>query len=142
MAAQPSHPRIDNPWGERTPFGRGAEWPARVDEQLEEGVSQDEVGWFTSASLLHSNGDGMDIAAKDGRIVGVRGDPRCRVNRGRLGPKDLFAWQANSSPDRLKRPLVREGDELRESDWDTAMGRIVARSKELLSEAGPDAFGF
>jgi ferredoxin-nitrate reductase len=129
MAAQPSHPRIDNPWGERTPFGRGAEWP-------------DEVGWFTSASLLHSNGDGMDIAAKDGRIVGVRGDPRCRVNRGRLGPKDLFAWQANSSPDRLKRPLVREGDELRESDWDTAMGRIVARSKELLSEAGPDAFGF
>jgi anaerobic selenocysteine-containing dehydrogenase len=74
--------------------------------------------------------------------VGVRGDERSRVNRGRLGPKDLFGWQANASPDRLTRPLVREDGELRAADWDTAMDRIVARSKELLSESGPGAFGF
>ena len=29
--------------------------------------------WVPAASLLHSNGDAMDIAVKDGRIVGVRG---------------------------------------------------------------------
>ena len=23
--------RVDSPWGERTPYGRGDEWPARVD---------------------------------------------------------------------------------------------------------------
>src|SRR3712207_8812191 len=55
----------------------------------------------------------------------------------RSDPKDLFGWQANNSPDRLKRPLVREGGRLVETDWDTAMGRIVERSQWLLEEAGP-----
>ena len=45
--------------------------------------------------MLHSNGDALDIAVKDGRIVGVRGRASDRVNHGRLGPKDLFGWQAN-----------------------------------------------
>src|SRR5215213_9382086 len=35
--------RITNPWGERTPFPRDAEWPARADQYLEEGISEDEV---------------------------------------------------------------------------------------------------
>jgi anaerobic selenocysteine-containing dehydrogenase len=137
-----AHPRIADPWGERTPYSRGSEWPERLDGRLAAGVEEDEVEWFLSASILHSNGDEIDIAVKDGRIVGVRGDRNSRVNRGRLGPKDLFGWQANASPDRLTRPLVREAGELREADWDTAMGRIVSRSKRLLAESGPGAFGF
>src|SRR5215218_6836429 len=119
--------RIADPWGERTPYGRDGEWPVRVDTQLADGVDPDEVDWFLSASILHSNGDEIDIAVKDGRIVGVRGDGESRVNRGRLGPKDLFGWQANNSPDRLTRPLVRTDGELRETDWDTAMDQVVAR---------------
>ncbi len=79
---------------------------------------------------------------KDGRIVGVRGRAEDRVNRGRLGPKDLFGWQANASSDRLTRPLVRENGQLVESDWDTAMGRVVAHSKGLLRERGPGSIGF
>ncbi|WP_119070161.1 molybdopterin oxidoreductase family protein [Rubrobacter indicoceani] len=136
--------RIKEPWGQRTPFGRDGEWPVRVDQFLEEGVSEDDVDkWVQTASILHSNGDALDIAVKDGRIVGVRGRAVDRVNRGRLGPKDLFGWQANGSPDRLTKPLVRdENGELVEASWDEAMGRIVGRSKELLEEKGPLSFGF
>jgi len=134
--------RIADPWGARTPYSRDGEWPVRVDQQLASGVEPDAVGWFRSASILHSNGDEIDIAVRDGRIVGVRGDRESRVNKGRLGPKDLFGWQANSSPDRLTRPLVRVDGELRETDWETAMERLVARSKGLLEESGPGAFGF
>ena len=62
----------------------------RVDQYLEEGVSEDEVDrWVRSASLLHSNGDALNIAAKNGRIVGVRGRAVDQVNKGRLDPKDL-----------------------------------------------------
>ena len=94
--------------------------------QLEAGLTDAGVErWVQSASLLHSNGDGIDIAVRDGRIVGVRGRARDRVNRGRLDPKDLYGWQANDSPDRLTRPLVRERGRLVETDWDTAMDRIV-----------------
>ena len=135
--------RIANPWGERTPFGLGEEWPIRVDQFLEEGVSEEEVDrWVQTASLHHANGDALDIAVKDGRIVGVRGRAQDRVNKGRVDPKDLFVWQAYNSPDRLKKPLVRENGELVEASWDEAMSRIVLRSNELLEQKGPLSFGF
>lgn len=139
-------PRTDpiaEPWGRRTPYARGATWPERVDLRLAPDVGERDVQrWVRTASLLHSNGDAMDIGVVDGRIVGVRGRGGDRVNRGRLGPKDQFGWQANHAADRLTRPLVREGGRLVESDWDTAMGRIVDRSRALLEESGSGAFGF
>ena len=135
--------RIKEPWGERTPFGQGEKRPIRVDQFLEEGVSEDDVdSWVQTASVLHSNGDALDIAVKDGRIVGVRGRGVERVNKGRVDPKDLFGWQANNSADRLKRPLVRKNGDLAVASWDEAMGRIVERSQELLEEKGALAFGF
>ena len=135
--------RIANPWGTRTPFGRGGEWPVRVDQFLEEGVSEDDVDrWVQTASILHSNGDALDIAVKDGRMVGVRGRAVDRVNKGRVDPKDLFGWQANASEDRLERPLVRKDGELVETGWNEAMDLVVEKSKGLLEEKGPLAFGF
>ena len=61
---------------------------------------EDVDGGCRTASTLHSNGDAFDMAVRDGRIVGVRGRADDRVNHGRLGPKDLFGWQATHSPDR------------------------------------------
>jgi anaerobic selenocysteine-containing dehydrogenase len=133
--------RIADPWGTRTPYARGAGWPVRADTHLRDGVAPDEVErWVPTASVLHSNGDALDIAVKDGRMVGVRGRAGSRVNHGRLGPRDLFGWQANGSPDRLTRPLVRRGGELVDADWDTAMEAFAERSRALLREQGPSAF--
>ncbi|WP_327686426.1 molybdopterin oxidoreductase family protein [Streptomyces sp. NBC_00467] len=135
--------RIAHPWGGRTPYTPHEPWPVRVDTHLAEGVLTGEVQrWVQAASLLHSDGDAMDIAVKDDRIVGVRGRAGDRVNHGRLGPKDLFGWQANSSPDRLTRPLIRRQGRLVEVDWSTAMSAVVARSKALLDEQGPGSIGF
>jgi len=89
-------------------------------------VDEEEVdAWVQTASILHSNGDAMDVAVKDGRIVGVRGRSMDRVNKGRVDPKDLFGWQANNSEDRLTKPLVRRDGELVEAGWDEAFDRIV-----------------
>src|ERR687889_721932 len=139
----PRTDRIAEPWGTRPPYGPGKTWPTRVDQYLADGLTEDDVErWVQSASILHSNGDALDIAVRDGRIVGVRGRAVDRVNHGRLDPKDLFGWQANASPDRLTRPLVRRGGELVETDWDTAMDLVVRRTRELLEEQGPSAIGF
>jgi predicted molibdopterin-dependent oxidoreductase YjgC len=101
----------------------------RVDRYLEAGVSEvDADRWVQTASILHSNGDALDIAVKDGRIVVVRGRSVDRVNKGGLDPKDLFGWQANNSEDRLRRPLVRRDGELVEASWDEAFDLIVGRS--------------
>src|SRR4051812_2024789 len=97
--------RIADVWGRRTPFAAGGDWPVRVDEQFDDRVDPAGVGWVQSACVLCSNGCGLDIAVRDGRMVGVRGRADDRVNHGRLGPKGLYGWQANRSPDRLTRPL-------------------------------------
>jgi ferredoxin-nitrate reductase len=133
-----SSDRTSDVWGERTPIGAGAEWPVRVDEHV---VEQPER-WVQSACVLCSNGCGLDIGVKDGRIVGVRGRAEDRVNRGRLGPKGLYGWQANNSPDRLVRPLIRRDGELDDASWDEAMELIVSRSHELLDSMGPLSMGF
>ena len=135
--------RISEPWGERTPYAPGEPWPVRVDQHLAEGVGEEQVQqWVRSASLLHSNGDAMDIATCDGRIVGVRGRADDRVNHGRLDVKDLYAWQANGSRERLTQPLIRRDGRQQPTDWDTAMDAIVARARELLDTKGPGAIGF
>ncbi|MFF7216935.1 molybdopterin oxidoreductase family protein [Streptomyces sp. NPDC008238] len=140
---EPSVDRIAQPWGSRTPYGRHETWPTRVDTYLAEGIEPEKVDrWVRAASILHSDGDAMDIAVVGDRIVGVRGRATDRVNRGRLGPKDLFGWQANGAPDRLTRPLVRRGGRPAECDWDAAMEHVVARSRALLDERGPGSIGF
>jgi len=135
--------RIAEIWGPVTPFAAGEAWPRRVDMKLADGVRPEDVDrWVQSACVLCSNGCGMDIAVKDDRIVGVRGRAIDPVNHGRLGPKGLFGWQANNAPDRLTHPLIRRNGSLVETDWDTAMGAIVERSRQLLEEKGPLAIGF
>ena len=121
--------RIADPWGLATPYAGGGTWPERVDQYLHEVAVEEVERWVPSACVLCSNGCGLEIAVKDGRMVGVRGRAEDRVNHGRLGPKGLFGWQANHAPDRLTRPLVRRNGVLVETDWDTAMELIVARSR-------------
>ena len=88
--------RIANPWGKRTPFERDGEWPVRVDQFLEDGVSEDEVdAWVQTASILYSNGDAFDVAVKNGLMVVVRGCSMDWVNKVRVDPKDICDWYAN-----------------------------------------------
>jgi anaerobic selenocysteine-containing dehydrogenase len=136
--------RIADLWGIRTPHGKGTVWPARLDQRLDDGVDESDVDrWVQSACVLCSNGCACDIAVKDGRMVGVRGRPGDVVNHGRLGPKGLYGstpWA--SSPERLTRPMIRQDGQLVETDWETAMGRIVQVSKRLLEDKGPLSHGF
>ena len=142
---QPPDPdRIADVWGPRTPHGRGAGWPRRVDVHLDDGLAEGDVdSWVPSACLLCSNGCGCDIAVKGGRMVGVRGRATDRVNHGRLGPKGLYgSCRWSRAEDRLTVPLIRDGDRLREATWDEAMDRVVTRSKQLLADKGPLSHGF
>ena len=136
--------RIADLWGPRTPHAKGTVWPARQDLHLSDGLTAEQVDrWVGSACVLCSNGCGVDIAVKDGRMVGVRGRVEDTVNHGRLGPKGLYGstpWA--TSLDRLLRPMVREGSELVETSWESAMGRVVEVSQRLLQDKGPLSHGF
>ena len=69
--------RIRDIWGARTPFASGTAWPERVDEFLVDGVAASEVErWVRGACLLCSNGCGLEIAVRDGRMVEFAGAPK------------------------------------------------------------------
>jgi anaerobic selenocysteine-containing dehydrogenase len=125
-------------WGERTHYRGEGEWPVRVDEH----VGEDPDRWVQSCCVLCSNGCGLDVGVRDGRVVCVRGRADDRVSRGRLGPKGLYGWQANASPDRLTVPLVRDGGDLREATWDEAMGLVLSRCQEAIERFTADAVAF
>ncbi len=127
---------IKDIWGDRTPYK--GEWPVRVDEQTDETPDK----WVQSACMLCSNGCGMDIGVKDGKIVGVRGRGVDVVNHGRLGPKGLNAWEANNSADRLTKPLIKKNGKFEEASWNEAMDLIVQKSKEVVEKQTSLGIGF
>src|SRR5205085_12553461 len=59
-----------------------------------------------------------------------------------LGPKGLYGWAANNSPDRLTEPLVRDGDTLRPATWTEAIGRIVQQARDVRDRYTGDALAF
>jgi ferredoxin-nitrate reductase len=127
---QDTRDSIKDVWGKRTPYHQ--HWAVRVDKQ----VTEEPDRWIQSACVLCSNGCGLDIGVKDGRIVGVRGRAEDKVNLGRLGPKGLHGWVANNSPDRLTKPLIRRNGRLEEATWDEAMTLMTLKAKERIQKYG------
>ncbi|PKS10757.1 hypothetical protein jhhlp_002514 [Lomentospora prolificans] len=131
-----SRDSIEDIWGPRTPYRH--EWPTRVDHAYDEVPEK----WVQSACVLCSNGCGLDIGVKGGKVVGVRGRATDRVNKGRLGPKGLNGWKAINSQDRLTHPLIRKNGRLERASWDEAMDLIVSKTKELAEHLTNHSIAF
>ncbi|MGH9757605.1 MAG: molybdopterin-dependent oxidoreductase, partial [Candidatus Acidiferrales bacterium] len=56
--------------------------------------------------------------------------------------KGKFAWDFINSPDRLTKPLIREGKTFREASWDEALQFVARRFSEIKATHGPDALAF
>lgn len=99
----------------------------RTDINL--GIQGEPDAWVHSACVLCSNGCGIDIAVKDGRIVGVRGAVDHPVNFGHLGPKGKHAWAANNAKSRGTVPMARraKGGPLEPVSWQEAMDLFVEK---------------
>ena len=56
--------------------------------------------------------------------------------------KGKFGWDYVNSPDRLTRPLIRQGSAFREATWDEALDLIGRRFTEIKAAAGRDSLAF
>jgi anaerobic selenocysteine-containing dehydrogenase len=106
----------------------------RIDMSL--GIDGEPDKWVHSACILCSNGCGVDIAVKEGRIVGVRGAANHPVNFGHLGPKGKYSWVANSSKQRGTTPMIRykKSDPLQPVSWQEAMDFFVERFQDAWKQ--------
>jgi formate dehydrogenase alpha subunit len=62
-------------------------------------------------------------------------------NEGLLCVKGRFGYEFVNSPDRLTKPLIREGSTFRETSWDEALDYVATRLREIKNSYGPDAIG-
>jgi assimilatory nitrate reductase catalytic subunit len=77
-----------------------------------------------------------------GQVFGV--EPRDHdINKMRLCPKGVVAYQQVCHPDRLTTPWLRDSRDrpLRPASWDEALDRVVTEIGRIQAGYGPDAFG-
>lgn len=61
------------------------------------------------------------------------------LNEGWLCVKGRFGFKFNSSPDRLKHPLIKRNGQFEEASWDEALDYVAERFGEIKDKYGADA---
>ncbi len=119
-----------------------------------------EVGWQPAERTVRTTcpycgvGCTVEYGVAQGRIVWARGVRGQGVNDGMLCVKGKFAFEHESSPERLQHPLVRiasvprgplgsrpAGAVFREASWEEALSLIAGKMQTLLATHGPSVFG-
>jgi anaerobic selenocysteine-containing dehydrogenase len=88
-------------------------------------------------------GCGVAITVEGDRVTGVRGDDADPFSRGYICPKATALADLHDDPDRLRQPMMRDGDGAhptwRPIPWDRAYDLVAARLREISRRHGPDA---
>jgi anaerobic selenocysteine-containing dehydrogenase len=95
---------------------------------------------YRSCSLCEAT-CGVAITIEGDRVVSVRGDDADPFSKGYICPKGTALGDLHHDPDRLQRPVVREGSTWRELPWDAAFDLVGRRLREVRAAHGKDAIG-
>ncbi|MHB8508196.1 MAG: molybdopterin-dependent oxidoreductase [Candidatus Dormibacteria bacterium] len=82
---------------------------------------------------------GLELTLEGERITRVRGDRDHVFSKGFICPKGAAFGELMEDPDRLRRPLLREGEEWREVTWAEAFTRVDEGLGEIIRAHGNDA---
>jgi nitrate reductase NapA len=113
-------------------------------------VTDPEKGWRWDKGVCRfcGVGCGLQVATKNDRVVAVKGDPDCQVNRGLLCMKGYANAQIQYGADRLKKPLLRMkgGEFSKDGDfvpvsWERAFDEMERQFKRVHGELGPTGVG-
>ncbi len=81
-------------------------------------------------------GCSVDLLSKGDKLVGIRPARDGGANEGALCVKGQFAFDFVQHPDRLKHPMVRDGDQAWRYSWDEALDRAAAGLAKANDEHG------
>jgi molybdopterin-containing oxidoreductase family iron-sulfur binding subunit len=93
---------------------------------------------------------GVIAEVRDGRAIKLEGNPEHPVNRGALCARGQASLQGLYNPDRYRAPMVREGNRLVPTTWETAVATLTQRIGAARAQGagnvvflnGPDAGSF
>jgi len=82
---------------------------------------------------------GVRVRVEAGRAVSVRANPDDVWSKGYLCPKGTVLGTLHHDPDRLRRPLLREGGALREASWEEALDAAARGLERVIARHGRSA---
>jgi len=82
---------------------------------------------------------GLEITVEAGRVSKIRSNQDDVWSRGYICPKGTTLGDLHHDPDRLRRPLVRRGDDFVEVSWEEAFEEVERRLRPVIEEHGIDA---
>ena len=107
----------------------------------EEAIEVDK--WVKGACRFCGTGCGVYVGVKDGKVVGIRGNPQAETNFGFLCVKGFKGYMSMYHPDRLLYPMVKdENGRFKRVSWDQALNTVAAKFKDLQQKYGKDAVSY
>jgi anaerobic selenocysteine-containing dehydrogenase len=82
---------------------------------------------------------GLTLTIDTGRVTAARGDRQDVFSGGFVCPKGATLPALDNDPDRLRRPMVREGGRWREVDWPEAFAAVDAGLRGVVERHGRHA---
>jgi anaerobic selenocysteine-containing dehydrogenase len=85
---------------------------------------------------------GVKIKVKDGNVINVAADKDNVWSRGHVCPKGIMLDAIHNDPDRVRTPMIREGIQWHEVNWDQAFKHIEKNVADIRNKYGQQSFGF
>ena len=86
-------------------------------------------------------GSNLVVQVKNERVMRVVPLENNAVNECWISDKDRFSYEGLNSDDRLARPQMKIQGALADTDWQTALERVVGELARIVREHGPGAIG-
>ncbi|MCI4441664.1 NADH-quinone oxidoreductase subunit NuoG [Tibeticola sp.] len=94
-----------------------------------------------SISPHDSTGANLVVQVKNGQVMRVVPFENEAVNECWIADRDRFSYEALNGPDRLTRPMIKQGGQWQEVDWQTALEFVATGLRDIQREKGPQAIG-
>jgi NADH-quinone oxidoreductase subunit G len=94
-----------------------------------------------SVSPHDSTGANLIIQVKSNQVMRVVPLENEAVNECWIADRDRFSYEALNGEDRLKAPMLKQGGQWKEVDWQTALEYVANGLKQIKTEQGADAIG-
>ncbi|OYY20989.1 MAG: NADH-quinone oxidoreductase subunit G [Polynucleobacter sp. 24-46-87] len=98
-----------------------------------------ELGRKRSVSPHDSLGANTTIQTKANKVMRVVALENDAINECWISDRDRFAYEGLNSADRVTTPMVKQGGQWLETDWQSAMDYVAHSLKTISSENGPEA---
>ncbi len=100
-----------------------------------------ELSRRASISPHDSLGSNLVMQVKNNRVMRVVPQDNEAINECWISDRDRFSYEGLNSPERLTQPMIRNGEQWRETDWPTALGYVAQGLKRVIEVDGPQALG-